>query len=157
MNATIVGDSTSKSKVNRNREEQTVVENSENFDPLSPSRIAQAVCSDGPVAQPTYTSTAPSLYATTANTYVGKANMANLGFQITGNNSKFNALRSQATPSTSGGVRGANLGTSTPGASRYQPEPTAPVWHTYHSSPPNVDIGSSPSGSAHRRVTGGMY
>jgi hypothetical protein len=145
VNAAVVGDNTPKKRGNiprRTREEMTSAENVENFDPLSPKRIAQAVCSEGPIAQPTYTSTAPSLYPSTTNTYVGKANIASLGFQFTGG---LNGLRS---PTTSTGT---NLRTTTPSANRYQPEPSAPVWHAYHSSPPNVDIGSSPSASAYRR------
>jgi hypothetical protein len=118
----------------------------ENFDPQSPQRISQALSSDGPVSQPTYSSSAPSLYASTNNTYVGKASMANLGYQFTG--SSYNGLSSPQQGRNSSLT--SSLGT--PSATRgFQTEPTAPVWHTYHSSPPNVDIGSSPSGTYGRK------
>jgi hypothetical protein len=146
INATIVGDVLSPKKGRgRNSADQPGGEWNENFDPQSPQRISQALNSDGPVSQPTYSSSAPSLYASTNNTYVGKANMANLGYQFTGNS--FNTL---ASPQTRNSTLNSNLGT--PSATRgFQSEPAAPVWHTYHSSPPNVDIGSSPSGAYGRK------
>ena len=123
----------------------------ENFDPQSPQRLTQAVCADGPTSQPTYTSTAPSLYASTNNTYVGKSNMANLGYQFTG---RGNSIRSPTSRSSHNNYNNNNNGYSsnTPSSVRFQAEPSPPVWHNYHNSPTNVDIGSSPAGS-HRKGT----
>jgi hypothetical protein len=146
INTSVVGDVLSPKKGRgKSAAGQQGGEWNENFDPQSPQRISQALNSDGPVSQPTYSSSAPSLYASTNNTYVGKANMANLGYQFTG--SSYNGLASpQGRNSTFSGSLGS------PSATRgFQSEPTAPVWHTYHSSPPNVDIGSSPSGTYGRK------
>jgi hypothetical protein len=152
VNASVVSEATSPFKSKHQQSKQYEQTYDENFDAQSPQRIAQAFCSDGPTEQPTFHTTAPSLYNTTSNTYVGKANMANLGFQFTG---RVSSLRSPVRPSTTPNGSGMS-GSQRTGAFPTTPtglkaEPTTPTWYDYQNSPPNVDIGTgSPSGSYRR-------
>lgn len=77
---------------------------------------------------------ASTLYPNTNTAYVGKSNVANLGFQFTGNT--YSAPL--GSPIATNATFSRNAGTA-PGSAfgrTYQPpEQSAPVWHAYHSSP----------------------
>lgn len=114
----------------------------ENFDPQSPQRITQAVVLEKQnelnsvkAVGPTGTGllAAPSLYPNANMSYPSKAGMVNLSYQFSGS-----SYGSPTGTNNSAFSRTAGMYPT----SQYQQEPTAPVWHAYHSSPPN-DIPSS--------------
>lgn len=116
----------------------------ENFDPQSPQRIAQAVVLEKQIEQnnlkamsPTGTGllAAPSLYPNANMNYPNKVSIRNLSYQFSGN--------SFGSPAGSGNAY--TRPAVYPISSQYNQEPAAPVWHTYHSSPPQ-DMLSSSSG-----------
>ena len=127
---------------------------SENFDPQSPQRITQAVYSDVPEQQPGGGGTS-SLYPNAQSPFIGKSSMASLGYQITGSSNSFRSptgSRSTVTAPSSSVKAFSRAG--------FQTEPSAPVWHAYHTSPPHVDMGcGSPSshGRKGRSTLSGSY
>eukprot|EP01032_Pedospumella_encystans_P017536 gene17536-19977_t len=115
----------------------------ENFDVQSPQRIAHAVMSEMQQQQSNTTAMGPTgtgllpattLYANTNTAYVGKSNVANLGFQFTGNS--YSAPLGSPIASSTAYSRNAGTAPGSAFGSTYQPpEQSAPVWHAYHSSP----------------------
>ena len=121
----------------------------ENFDPQSPQRIVQAVVLEKQLEQsnikamgPTGTGllASPSLYPNANMNYPSKANISNLSYQYSGS-----TYGSPAGTSSSSYNRSAVYPTG-----QYPQEPTAPVWHAYHSSPPQ----DMPSSSGYGRSPG---
>ena len=116
---------------------------SENFDVQSPQRIAHAVMSEMQQQQSNSTAMGPTgtgllpattLYANTNTAYVGKSNVANLGFQFTG--SSYSAPLGSPIASSTAYSRNAGTAPGSAFGRTYQPpEQSAPVWHAYHSSP----------------------
>lgn len=104
----------------------------ENFDVQSPQRIAHAAMTEAQQQQSNAAALGPSgtgllppsvLYPNANTNYVGKANVANLGYQFAGN----------TIPTASFASPGATNTRST--GRTYQTEQPAPTWHAYHSSP----------------------